>query len=80
MCSKKPSHFHALSNLINVINIKRTRWAGCVIHINTDVWSKNLKVKDHFEDLSIDGSKLFKLILNNLLSSILRSSKWSLKT
>jgi len=43
------------------------RWAGHVarieeIIINTKFWSENLKVKDHSEDIGLDGKIIVKCI------------------
>jgi hypothetical protein len=50
---------YASPNIIMVIKSRRMRWVGNVARMeemrNTIFWFKNLKERDHSEDLDVDG-------------------------
>jgi len=46
-------------NIIKVVKSRRVRWTEHVVYMgemHTIFWLENLKVRDHSEDLGVDGS------------------------
>jgi hypothetical protein len=55
-------------NIIRMINLGRLRWAGYIAcmggrEVPTGFRWENLRIRDHLEDLGIDGRIILKLIL-----------------
>jgi hypothetical protein len=53
-------NLYASPNIIKVTKSRRMRWADHVARMgemrNTIFWSKNLKGRDHSEDVGVDGT------------------------
>jgi hypothetical protein len=61
---------YASPNIDRVIKSRRMRWAGHIARRgemeNTKLWSKNVKGRDHFEELGIDGKIILEWILRKV--------------
>jgi hypothetical protein len=58
-------NLYAPQNIITMIELRRMRWTGHVtrvveMKIHIKFWSKNLKGRDHSEDLGEDGKDILK--------------------
>jgi hypothetical protein len=63
--------FYALLSIIRVRQSRRMRWTGhvaCIgeLRMHTVFWLENLKRKDHWEDLSMDGKIISEWSLGKL--------------
>jgi hypothetical protein len=60
-------NLYASPNIIRVIKSRRMRWAVHIAHMerkrNTIFCLKNLKGRDHSEDLGVDGKMIIECIL-----------------
>jgi hypothetical protein len=62
-------------NIIRMIKSRRMRWARQVACMGKSrgahrLWCKNLKKKDHFEYLDVDGRIILKCILKDLFACV----------
>ena len=68
-------------NIVWVIKLRRTRWAGHVAGVEERsgayrVWWGNLRGKDHFEDPGIDGRIILRWIFRKWDMGIRTGSSW----